>query len=85
VAAVPRDFAEVQYVDGFLLRIAEHKGEYVADLIGSGEPSATSVSYDMARGLALMLIESLQGNKKLVAFEDPRYARGYAECWYGCV
>jgi hypothetical protein len=85
VAAVPRDFAEVQYVDGFLLRIAELNGMFVADLVGIDEPSATSVSYDMARGLALMLIESLQGNKQIVEFEDPRYARGYAECWYGCV
>jgi hypothetical protein len=85
VELVPKDFSEVQYVDGFLLRIAELNGMYVADLIGCDEPSATCVSYDMAKGLALMLIESLRGNKQIVEFDDPRYARGYAECWYGCV
>ena len=83
--AVPRDFAEVQYVDGFLLRIAELNGMFVADLVGVDEPSATSVSYDMARGLALMLIESLQGNKQFHEFFEMDWDGDYATNWFGCV
>ena len=85
VDAVPRDFAEVQYVDGFLLRIAELNGQFVADLVGVDEPSATSVSYDMAKGLALMLIESLQGNKQFHEFFEMDWDGDYATNWFGCV
>ena len=83
--AVPRDFAEVQYVDGFLLRIAELNGQFVADLVGVDEPSATSVSYDMARGLALMLIESLNANRSRNEFLEMDWDGHYAENWFGCV
>jgi hypothetical protein len=55
----PRDFAEVQYVDGFLLRITELDGMFRADLLGCDEPAVTHRSYKMAKSLALMLIESI--------------------------
>jgi hypothetical protein len=85
VELVPKDFSKVQYVDGFLLRIAELDGMYVADLIGCDEPSATSLSYDMARGLALMLIESLNANRKINEFFEMKWDSNYASNWFGSV